>query len=737
MTRSRQHRVSASQILLAKRLLETFLQEKNRRREEQFARLLSENPDLVFYFISSNRAYTTGQTICLDPSYQNYYLNETAVKKAMERIGMHFDENIIMSTGLFMVSRGLTLHEALHVLKSDWKTPIPVDVAMHPHLVKAYRQFSNILEDSFIENYGMAEFPGMRPYLAFFHLMGRMNYQIPMVGLEEAVKKAADQSKLRGIARDKFYEAFRKVPLIDEVWESEWKSSVEEKSQAEDDSGRESKLKLAQYLCLEKMTYLFVERFASYKIFDSQKLLRTWIAEEIAFELEPAEICGNNKEREVKIASLIETLSEEMGISPVEDTLSRFIAMRPSIERFVRTDHAGVRTVLMNEIFTYLRDLIPEEYETEKDRLERLAELEREGQLIDREGLEDLLESIKAGDVNPENYSIRLIAGEGVSEQAPELDEVLRELSSLGVEVTTEANQRTLFMKPDVEISHLFSKGMHENVPLKIVTMVPDLRARDGYRHAVSKHRRQLNKYTDAFRHLFEVERKSPIDRQLIGSTLDSRRLASMDRKYWKKDLHCMKAEDISLTVLVDLSGSMSSVMNEVIDSLIILYETCNRSDIPLAIFGHESSYDFGISEHSFALEGVTVIYKITGFGIKNDHLCLLDIESGGSNRDGHALIYCRDWISRFRDDERKNLLLTINDGLPAADGYYGEPAERDVRYQVEKIKQMGVEVLSVYLGEMTDEQRKSFGAMYPDYVEVKEMDRLIPTILEGIFQMM
>ena len=74
MTRSRQHRISASQILLAKRLLETFLQEKNRRREEQFARLLSENPDLVFYFISSNRAYTTGQTICLDPSYQNYYL---------------------------------------------------------------------------------------------------------------------------------------------------------------------------------------------------------------------------------------------------------------------------------------------------------------------------------------------------------------------------------------------------------------------------------------------------------------------------------------------------------------------------------------------------------------------------------------------------------------------------------------------------------------------------------------
>ena len=89
MVQMGQHHVSATQILFAKRLLETFLQEKNRRREEQFARLLSENPDLSFYFISSNRAYTTGRTICLDPSYENYYLNETAVKETMARIGMH------------------------------------------------------------------------------------------------------------------------------------------------------------------------------------------------------------------------------------------------------------------------------------------------------------------------------------------------------------------------------------------------------------------------------------------------------------------------------------------------------------------------------------------------------------------------------------------------------------------------------------------------------------------------
>ena len=74
---------------------------------------------------------------------------------------------------------------------------------------------------------------------------------------------------------------------------------------------------------------------------------------------------------------------------------------------------------------------------------------------------------------------------------------------------------------------------------------------------------------------------------------------------------------------------------------------------------------------------------------------------------------------------------------MPAADGYYGVPAEHDVRYQVEMIKQLGVEVLSIYLGELSDEQRESFSAMYPDYVEVKEMDRLIPVILEGIFQMM
>lgn len=739
MVQMGQHHVSATQILFAKRLLETFLQEKNRRREEQFARLLSENPDLSFYFISSNRAYTTGRTICLDPSYENYYLNETAVKETMARIGMHVDENTLMSTGLFMVSRSLALHEALHVLKSDWQTLIPVDVAMHPHLVKAYRHFSNILEDSFIENYGMAEFLGMKPYLSFFHIIGRMHHQFPVVGLEEAVSEAADQAKLHGIARGTFCDIFRKEPLIADIWETEWKSNVEKRRLAEDESGLEAQLKLAQYLCLEKLTYLYVERFTSYQIFDRPELLREWIIEQLVFELADTGILGSGVVLAGTIDPLVEMSCDEKCILPVEDTLRRFVAVRPFIDRFVRTDHAGIRTALMNEIFTYLRDLIPEEYESENDKFNRMAELERDGELIDLEGLEELLESIKTGDVDPEQYTIRLITVDGASDEESALDDILRELSSLGVEVTLEANRRELFMKPEVGVSHQFSEGMHENVPMKIVTMIPDLRARDGYRHAVSRHRRQLNKYSDAFRHLFEVERRSPIDRQLIGSRIDSRRLALKDRKFWEKDAHCMKAEDITLTVLVDLSGSMSPIMNEVIDSLIILNETCNRSGIPLAIFGHDYSYEYSdeISDEYFASEGVTTIYQIVGFGKRNDHLCLLDIESGGSNRDGHALIYCRDWISQYRDDQRKNLLLTINDGMPAADGYYGVPAEHDVRYQVEMIKQLGVEVLSIYLGELSDEQRESFSAMYPDYVEVKEMDRLIPVILEGIFQMM
>ena len=83
----------------------------------------------------------------------------------------------------------------------------------------------------------------------------------------------------------------------------------------------------------------------------------------------------------------------------------------------------------MNEIFTYLRDLIPEEYESENDKFNRMAELERDGELIDLEGLEELLESIKTGDVDPEQYTIRLITVDGASDEESALDDILRELS--------------------------------------------------------------------------------------------------------------------------------------------------------------------------------------------------------------------------------------------------------------------------------------------------------------------
>ena len=114
----------------------------------------------------------------------------------------------------------------------------------------------------------MAEFLGMKPYLSFFHIIGRMHHQFPVVGLEEAVSEAADQAKLHGIARGTFCDIFRKEPLIADIWETEWKSNVEKRRLAEDESGLEAQLKLAQYLCLEKLTYLYVERFTSYQIFD-------------------------------------------------------------------------------------------------------------------------------------------------------------------------------------------------------------------------------------------------------------------------------------------------------------------------------------------------------------------------------------------------------------------------------------------------------------------------------------
>ena len=62
----------------------------------------------------------------------------------------------------------------------------------------------------------------------------------------------------------------------------------------------------------------------------------------------------------------------------------------------------------------------------------------------------------------------------------------------------------------------------------------------------------------------------------------------------------------------------------------------------------------------------------------KNDKYRLMDISARGSNRDGAALRYVAEQLSKREEEVR--ILILVSDGQPADSGYSGTAAEEDLR---------------------------------------------------------
>ena len=85
-------------------------------------------------------------------------------------------------------------------------------------------------------------------------------------------------------------------------------------------------------------------------------------------------------------------------------------------------------------------------------------------------------------------------------------------------------------------------------------------------------------------------------------------------------------------------------------------------------VYGHSTSYK-GVEMYSYA--------EFDGFD-NDDKYRMMDIGARGSNRDGAALRFVAEQLSKR--PEAVKILILVSDGQPADDGYYGTEAEEDLR---------------------------------------------------------
>lgn len=152
-------------------ILRQYQSEYNRRLEEAFAQVLSEEEGVRLFFINEGQAYTDGRNIVVDPAHGELFADRNALALAERYMGLRPSISRDLWMALRMITRGQTIHECLHVLFTDFPGALPAD----PRCTTKARRITlsligNIIEDAFVEAAGCSLFDHLVYFLQFSRL---------------------------------------------------------------------------------------------------------------------------------------------------------------------------------------------------------------------------------------------------------------------------------------------------------------------------------------------------------------------------------------------------------------------------------------------------------------------------------------------------------------------------------------------------------------------------------------
>lgn len=168
-----------------------------------------------------------------------------------------------------------------------------------------------------------------------------------------------------------------------------------------------------------------------------------------------------------------------------------------------------------------------------------------------------------------------------------------------------------------------------------------------------------------------------------MGETIDSSKLSRKDKLFWKETVYYKKPINLSITVLVDGSGSMDTLIPLVHKELVVLTEVFRRTNLPICIIEQRAIPGKALVENKIILS-----YNSPEHHKYN----ILDICAKGNTREGISLIWAHAFAKKNNKD-RKNLLFVLSDGVPfhnpgTSGMLYTNPVNvEDMKESIKKIK--------------------------------------------------
>lgn len=208
----------------------------------------------------------------------------------------------------------------------------------------------------------------------------------------------------------------------------------------------------------------------------------------------------------------------------------------------------------------------------------------------------------------------------------------------------------------------------------------------------------------------------------VMGRRLDAHALCRNDGKVFYKNNLPNEAPRLSVGLLLDESGSMScgDRSTHARAAAIILYDFCQSLNIPIMIYGHSASYGNGVDLYSYAeFDSID----------RDDKFRLMDISARSSNRDGAALRFVAEQLSKRPEEVR--ILMLLSDGQPAASGYSGTAAEEDLRGIKQEYTRKGILFIAAAIGEDKPNIERIYGDSFLDITDLNQLPMKLTAVIK------
>lgn len=212
----------------------------------------------------------------------------------------------------------------------------------------------------------------------------------------------------------------------------------------------------------------------------------------------------------------------------------------------------------------------------------------------------------------------------------------------------------------------------------------------------------------------------------VMGRRLDTHALCRNDGKVFYKNRLPNEIPELAVGLLLDESGSMCSADRSTYAraAAIILHDFCESLEIPVMVYGHTTGYD---KQGNDTVE----LFSYAEFDSfdRDDKYRLMDIGARSCNRDGAALRYVAEALSKR--PEAVKLLILVSDGRPSDTGYSGEAAEEDLRGIKQEYQRKNIIFVAAAIGNDKDRIEKIYGDSFLDITDLNQLPVKLTTVVK------